>query len=121
MTQIVGCGRTVAGGHVAYDIQWDEDPTGRVVQWVMEVSSADDTETVRLVHERVDGRPSDQYVEDVGSGRRTPVEPDADLRDEEVTVRFPLDVVGVAIEWPAWKGVLAIDGQDVSSMVVPAP
>ena len=119
MTQIVGCGRTVAGGHVAYDIQWDHDPAGKVVRWVMEVGSPDASETVRLVHELVDGRPSEQYVEDVASGRRTPVDGDADQRDQEITVRFPLDVVGVAVEWPAWRAVLVVDGEEASSMVVP--
>lgn len=120
MTQIVGCGRTVAGHHVAYDIAWDEDPSGHRVQWVMEVGSTDATETVRLVHER-HGDTAEQYVEDVGSGRRTPVEPDADLREHDIIVRFPLDLVGVATEWPSWKAVLTVDGVEVSSMVVPAP
>lgn len=121
MTQIVGCGRTVAGGHVAYDISWDEDPAGGAVGWAMEIGSPDDSETVRLVHELVDGGPSEQYAQDMGSGRRTSVEPDADLREHEITVRFPDDVVGVAAEWPTWKAVLTVDGVDVSSMVVPAP
>jgi hypothetical protein len=34
-------------------------------------------------------------------------------------VRFPAEVVGVAVEWPVWTTVLTIEGEDVSHMVVP--
>ncbi len=119
MTKIVRCGRTIAGGYVAYDVQWEGSIEGSLVLWSLVISSADESESVRVVHERTDGEATGQYIEDLTTGSRQTVEPDADCRDQEITVRFPENLVGVAIEWPLWRVVLTVDGSDISSMIVP--
>ncbi|HET6563758.1 MAG TPA: hypothetical protein VFG72_17950 [Marmoricola sp.] len=117
MTSIEHAGRTTTGDLVAFDIRWEGGLAGSTVVWSMVVAEAGSE--VRLCHERVDGRPTGQYVVDGGTGRRHDVELDADLHDDEITVRFPADVVGVAVEWPVWKAVVTVDGQDVAHHVVP--
>jgi hypothetical protein len=84
------------------------------VQWSMVV--ADGEEEVRLVHGRRTGG-AEQYV--VGLTGREDTEPDADLSEGQITVRFPADLVGVAVEWPVWTAVLTVAGEDVSQRVVP--
>ena len=111
--EITHCGRTVSGDFVAWDIRWEGGmPDGAVVQWSMVV--ADEDEEVRLIHGRR-GSTTEQYV--VGAGGREDVEPDADVSEHEITVRFPADLVGVAVEWPVWTAVVTVDGEDVSQMV----
>ena len=121
MTEITGCGRTMAGKYIAFDIQWDGPLQGHSVTWSMVVSSEDGQGAVRLAYESTGGEVAAQYVADETSGRRTPVDRDADLRDQEITVRFPANVVGVAIEWPVWKAVLTVDGEDVASQIAQLP
>ena len=72
---------------------------------------------VRLCYETVAGEFSAQYAVDEATQRRTDVEPDADVGDGEITVRFPDNIVGVAVEWPVWKAVLTVDGADVDSQL----
>ncbi len=111
--EITHCGRTVSGDFVAWDIRWEgELPEGAAVQWSMVV--ADEDEEVRLIH-GLRGSAAEQYV--VGAAGRDDVEPDADVSEHEITVRFPADVVGVAVEWPVWTAVLTVNGEDVSHQV----
>jgi hypothetical protein len=113
--EITHCGRTVSGNFVAWDLRWEGDlPEGSDVVWAMVVS--DGVEEIRLVHEQVSGGRA-QYV--AGAGGREDVDPDADVSDHEITVRFRADVVGVAVEWPVWTAVLTVEGVEVSTMVVP--
>ena len=112
MVSIVECGRTTAGDYVAFDIRWDGDVTqAHRVTWAMVVTSEDSSDELTLGYTRVDGRLTEQYVDDRASGRRQVVDEDADLRDDELTARFPGSVVGVAVEWPTWKAVLDVDGE----------
>ena len=115
--EITHCGRTVSGDFVAWDVRWEGSlPADAEVQWSMVVE--DGEEEVSLVHARSGSGGETQYV--VGAAGRDDVEPDADLSDDEITVRFPAEVVGVAVEWPVWTAVLSIGGEDVSRMVVPS-
>lgn len=118
MTKISHCGRTVTTALVAYDIRWEGDLSGSDVLWSMVVSSPDSDETVHLAYARSAGEFAGQYVE--ASTGRQPVAEDADVDDGEITVRFPANLVGVAVEWPVWTAVLTIDGEHVSQLVVPA-
>jgi hypothetical protein len=118
MTEITECGRTMAGEFVAFDIQWDGDLEGQSVTWSMVISSQDGKGVVRLGYENLEGDFAAQYVADESSQRRTEVDRNADLRDHEITVRFPANIVGVAVEWPVWTALLTVDGQDVASQVV---
>ena len=113
--EITECGRTIAGGVVAFDIQWEGEPQGEVT-WSAQVTSADQTESVQLGYVR-DSAGERQYVE--SEGRREDVEVDASMSDGEVTVRFPAEKVGVAIEWPAWCAVVKVDGEVVAEHVIP--
>ena len=115
MTQIVECGRTVAGEIVAFDIQWDGGLSGEDVDWAARICSPEDEE-VRLVHRRAGGT-SEQYVE--GPTGRVDVDVDADVRDDDVIVRFPAPVVGVAVDWPTWIAVLTVDGEEVARQAIP--
>ena len=116
MTEIRHCGRTVAGDFLAFDIQWEGDlPESASVAWSMVVTGPDGSETVRLVHER--GAREAQYVE-AATGRQD-VDVDADVDDGEITVRFPANVVGVAVEWPVWTAVITADGEELATCVVP--
>jgi hypothetical protein len=118
MTQILHCGRTVAGGWVAFDIRWDDDLSGnRSVLWSMVVTSPEGAETVQLGYQLVDDGFSTQFVHDLATGRQHDVEQNADLGDREITVRFPAEVVGVAAHWPTWRGVINVDGSDVAEQV----
>lgn len=108
------CGRTIAGAFVAWDVRWHgELPEDVDVQWSMVVANGE--EEIRLVHGRRTDR-IEQYV--VGAAGRDDVEPDADLSEGEITVRFPADLVGAAVEWPVWTAVLTVAGEDVSRQVV---
>ncbi len=116
---IVSCGRTVTGDLVAFDIAWDGDAAEDAdLRWSMVVSSGAEEDVVELGHAR-SGETSTQYVADRSSARRHEVDADADLRDHEITVRFPAQVVGVAREWPMWKAVLRVDGAVVAEQVLP--
>jgi hypothetical protein len=115
MTQIRECGRTVAGDLVAFDIQWDGDLAGDDVAWAALVCSVDDEE-LRLVH-RLAGGSAQQYVE--GQRGRQDVDVDADVREDDVIVRFPASVVGVAVDWPTWVAVLAVDGEEIARQAIP--
>ncbi len=117
MTQIRHCGRTVAGDFIAFDIQWDGDlPAARSLAWGIVITAPDGKETVRLTLQQVDGQAT-QYVE--ASSGRVELDADAEVDDGEVTVRFPANVVGVAVEWPVWTAVIEADGQELSTCVVP--
>ena len=114
------CGRTLAASVIAFDIRWTGAlPTDRDLTWAVRVGSGDGESGVELGHRRAGGRTS-QYVRDLSSGRTQEVRPDADLGPEEITVRFPADVVGQATEWPTWRAVIEVDGADVTSLAVPA-
>jgi hypothetical protein len=115
MTNIRECGRTVAGDLVAFDIQWDGELPGDDVVWAAHICSVDDEE-VRLVH-RLAGGTAEQYVE--GEKGRRDVEVDADVREDDVIVRFPSNVVGVAVDWPTWVAVLVVDGEEVARQAIP--
>ena len=115
MVSIVDCGRTMAGEVVAFDIKWDGDlPSDGSVVWSMLVTSQDGEEQVCLGYERVGGEFASQFVGAAAADRREEVAEDADFRESEITVRFPANVVGVAIEWPVWQAVLIVDGEQVA-------
>jgi hypothetical protein len=116
MTEIRECGRTVGGGVVAFTISWEGELAGNVA-WVVTVSGDDPGERVALVHERAADAFSGQYVE--AEGRRTDVDEDVTLGDDDITARFPAEVVGVAAEWPVWKAALVVDGTVVSEQIIP--
>jgi hypothetical protein len=119
MTQIVHAGRTETDVVVAFDIRWDGDLSGkRSVTWSMTVTSPDGRDSVRLAYELVNGDSARQYVLDRVSGRRQDVDPDADLGDDEITVRFPTARVGVAAPWPSWRAVITVDGEDVAERLL---
>jgi hypothetical protein len=119
MLQITRSGRTVAGGFVAFDIAWEgELPPDSAVLWSMEVTNQEGTESVDLGYQHSSGVDDTQFVDAQSSGRREEVPADADLSDGEITVRFPTEVVGVAVEWPVWKAVIVVDGSPVASEVV---
>ncbi len=117
MTEILECGRTLAGSVVAFSLEWDGTLDGRTVAWSVVVTSEDASESVRLGYERTDGRFSGQYVE--GPRGRAEVTEDATLDGQVLTVRFPADLVGVAVEWPVWRARIAVDGVTVAERVVP--
>ena len=108
------CGRTIAASVVAYDIRWTgELPEDREVTWAVRVVSDDGSSQVELGHRR-DGARSSQYALDLSTGRTQEVAVDADHNGDEITVRFPADVVGLAIEWPIWRAVIEVDREDVT-------
>ena len=118
MTQIVHAGRTETKVVVAFDIRWEGELSGGgSVTWSMTVTSPDGQDSVRLAYELVDGEAA-QYVLDRVSGRRQDVTPDADLGDDEITVRFPTASVGVAAPWPSWRAVITVDGEDVAERLL---
>jgi hypothetical protein len=113
------CGRTIAASVVAYDIRWTGAlPSDREVTWAVRVVSDDGMSQVELGHRRT-GAQASQYALDLSTGRIQEVRPDADLNGDEITVRFPADVVGFAIEWPTWQAVIEVDRQDVTLLAVP--
>jgi hypothetical protein len=116
MVSIAHAGRTTTGDLVAFDVRWEGPLTGSSVVWTMVVS--DGVSEVRLCHERA-GDAVRQYVVDGTTGRRRDVDADADVGEDEVTVRFPAEAVGVAVEWPVWVAVVTVDGQDVAHNAVP--
>jgi hypothetical protein len=116
------CGRTIAASVVAFDIRWSgELPADSEVTWAVRVTSGDADENVELGHRRCGERLS-QYARDLSTGRTQEVSPDADLDPGpdagEITVRFPADVVGLAVEWPTWQAVIEVAGEDVSALAV---
>lgn len=112
------CGRTMAANVVAFAIRWNGLlPEDRDVTWAVRVTRDDGGSQVELGHRRASGQ-SLQYVRDLATGRTQEVRPDADLDSAEITVRFPADVVGLAVEWPTWLAVLVVDGEDVASLAV---
>ena len=113
------CGRTIAASVVAYDIQWTGDlPDDREVTWAVRVASDDGGSRVELGYRRAGARAS-QYAQDLTTGRIQEVAVDADLHGDAITVRFPADVVGFAVEWPTWQAVIEVDGRDVTLLAVP--
>jgi len=119
MTQIVHAGRAETDVVVAYDIRWEGDLSGaRSVTWSMTVTSPDGRDSVRLAYQVDGGEPAVQYVLDRASGRRQDLDPDADLDDDEITVRFPTATVGVAASWPSWRAVITVDGEDVAERLL---
>ena len=118
MTEIRECGRTIGGGVVAFHIEWDGGLTGETVASVVTIDNEDDSERVVLCHERSAGS-AVQFV--ASDGRRQEVREDVTLEDDQVTVRFPLDVVGVAADWPTWKALLVVDGETVAEQALPTP
>jgi hypothetical protein len=117
MLEITDAGRTVTGAFVAFDIRWEGAPSEPdTATWSMAISEGD--ETVHLVYAHREGAFVAQYVDDATTGRRIDVDENADLRDCEITIRFPVDVVGVAVEWPAWKASLAVPGEETATSVV---
>ena len=117
--EITHCGRTVAGDVVGIDIRWEGalEPRQSVL-WSMLVSSEDGADQIHLGHLRA-GEQIEQFVDDQRSGRRQSVEPDADASDGEIVIRFPANVVGVAVEWPVWKAVITVDGREAAARVAP--
>jgi hypothetical protein len=112
------CGRTIAASVVAFDIRWSgELPADSEVTWAVRVTSGDADENVELGHRRSGERLS-QYAQDLSTGRTQEVNPDADLDAGEITVRFPADVVGLAVEWPTWQAVIEVAGEDMSTLAV---
>ena len=119
MVQISHCGRTIAGEVVAFDIRWEGELTGSTILWSVVISSDDSNERLQLGHERAgDGSFRSQFVFSGNSAEKQELDEDADLRDGELTVRFPASVVGVAVEWPVWRAVLTVDGEDLDSQVI---
>lgn len=119
MPRIRECGRTVGGDVVAFHMAWDGELDGRAQTWSVVITSEAGDDAVVLAHAREDGRFAGQYVLGQRSGERDEVPENADVDAEEMTARFPADVVGVAVEWPVWKAELSIDGSVVSSQVIP--
>lgn len=118
--QIHGCGRTVGGDVVAFDIRWEGQlPADAAVLWCMEVSNGE--ESVQLGHQRSGPNFVEQFVDATATDRREEVPEDADLGDGEITVRFPADVVGVAVEWPVWRALIAVEGTEVASGLCATP
>ena len=119
MVQISHCGRTIAGRFVAFDIRWEGDLQGSTVLWSVVISSEDGGERLQLGHERgADGSFRSQFVFSGNSADKQELDEDADLRDGELTVRYPASVVGVAVEWPVWRAVITVDGEDLDSHVI---
>jgi hypothetical protein len=116
--EIEHCGRTVAADLVAFAIRWSGELPDHEVTWSVRVTSEDGREHVELGYARTSGGAS-QFALDAATGRRQEVAEDADLDDHEITVRFPADVVGVAIEWPTWQAVISVAGQDAAALAVP--
>ena len=115
---IEDCGRTIAARVVAFDIRWSGRlPEDRDVTWAVRVTHGDGESQVELGHRRA-GERVWQYVRDLTTGRTQEVRPDADLENGEITVRFPADVVGLAVEWPTWQAVIEVDGEDIASLAV---
>src|SRR3712207_5465670 len=112
------CGRTIAAAVVAFDIRWSgELPHDGEVVWAVRVAGDDSDSQVELGHRRV-GEQVAQYVRDLSSGRDQEVRPDADLDGTGITVRFPSDVVGTAVEWPTWQAVIEVGGVQVAASTV---
>jgi hypothetical protein len=119
MVQISHCGRTIAGEFVAFDIRWEGAITGSTVLWSVLISTDDGRERLQLGHERAgDGSFRSQFAFSGNSAEKQELGEDADLRDGELTVRFPASVVGVAVEWPVWRAVITVDGEDLDSQVI---
>ncbi len=119
MLEITDCGRTLGGGVVAFDIRWEGEPSRpATATWSVAISEGEGSESVRLVYECRDGDFAAQYVDETSTGQRRDVDENADLRDHEITVRFPADIVGVAVEWPVWKASVAVPGEDTATAVV---
>ena len=113
------CGRTIAASVVAFDIRWTGHlPDDREVTWAVRVGSDDGGSHVELGLRRAGGRTT-QYALDLSTGRQQEVRVDADIHDEEVTVRFPAEVVGAATGWPIWQAVIEVDRHDVTMLAVP--
>ena len=118
MTRIRECGRSIGGGTVVFDIEWEGELGAGDQAFMVSITSSDGREQVRLVHARPGGgAPPSQYVE-ADAGRQE-VDVDADLADDHLTARFPAEVVGVAVEWPVWQAALMLDGSPVAEAVIP--
>ena len=118
LATIEHCGRTIAASVVAFDIRWSGDlPEDRELTWAVRVASGEADGEVELGHRR-EGQRVSQYARDLSTGRTQEVSPDADLNGAGITVRFPADIVGLAVEWPTWRAVIEVDGQDVTSLAV---
>jgi hypothetical protein len=120
--EITGCGRTTAAGVVAFTVRWAGDlPPSGTVTWAARVTAPDGREAVLLGYQlalQSRGPDARQYVEDLSSGRVQELAADAEVDAEEVTVRFPASAVGVAVEWPTWQAVIAVDGAEVATQTI---
>ena len=119
---ITGCGRTTAADVVAFTVRWaGELPASGTVTWAARVTGPDGREAVQLGYERASrggGAVDRQYVEDLTSGRLQELAADAEVGTGEVTVRFPATAVGVAVEWPTWQAVIAVDGVELATQAI---
>src|SRR3954462_4615041 len=119
MLEIPNSGRTPGGGVAAFTIRWGGSPPGpETPTWSVAFGGGGGSEGVRLVYECRDGDFAAQYVDETSTGRRRDVDENADLRDHQITVRFPADLVGVAVQWPVWKASVAVPGEDTATAVV---
>jgi hypothetical protein len=92
---------------------WSRSTSGGRATSRLEISNGE--ESVLLGHQRSGGEVAAQFVDAASTGRRQDVPADADLGDGGITVRFPADIVGVALEWPVWKALIVVDGVEVAS------
>jgi len=120
--EITGCGRTIAAGVVAFTLRWAGDlPASGTVTWAARVTGPDGREAIWLGYQLAPergGPGARQYVEDLSSGRVKELAEDAEVGAGEVTVRFPASAVGVAVEWPTWQAVIAVDGIEVATQCI---
>ena len=116
--EITGCGRTIAADVVAFTVQWSgEPPLHRTVTWAARVTGPDGREAVELGYQRA-GDEEQQYVADLLTGRRQELALDAEAEAGALTARFPASIVGVAVEWPTWHAVIAVDGNQLAAQVI---
>ena len=118
VVEITGCGRTIAADVVAFTVRWSgEPPSSRTVTWAARVTGPDGREAVELGYQR-SATEEHQYVADLLTGKRQELAPDLEMDAGELTARFPASVVGVAVEWPTWHAVIAVDGNRLATRAI---